>query len=38
MKKFKKGVLAIGVLAAAAVIAAGCGKKDAKSAVTEKKN
>ena len=49
MKKFKKGVLAIGVLAAAAVIAAGCGKKDAKttnetkkesaaeSAVTEKK-
>lgn len=30
MKKFKKGVLAIGVLAAAAVIAAGCGKKDAK--------
>ena len=50
MKKFKKGVLAIGVLAAAAVIAAGCGKKDAKttnetkkesaaeSAVTEKRN
>ena len=49
MKKFKKGVLAIGVLAAAAVIAAGCGKKNAKttnetkkesaaeSAVTEKK-
>ena len=31
MKKFKKGVLAIGVLAAAAVIAAGCGKKDAKT-------
>ena len=37
MKKFKKGVLAIGVLAAAAVIAAGCGKKDAKTTNETKK-
>ena len=38
MKKFKKGVLAIGVLAAAAVIAAGCGKKDAKTTNETKKD
>ena len=37
MKKFKKGVLAIGVLAAAAVIAAGCGKKNAKTTNETKK-
>ena len=37
MKKFKKGVLAIGVLAAAAVIAAGSGKEDAKTTSETKK-
>lgn len=37
MKKFKKGVLAIGVLAAMAVIAAGCGKKMQRQQMKQKK-